>query len=72
LRRGSARASRSLAVGWELNAIAAVVVGGTLLTGGQGGVGSTLVGLLLLGLIFNIFNLEGWISARGGNSSYAA
>ncbi|PYS80015.1 MAG: sugar ABC transporter permease [Acidobacteria bacterium] len=50
------------AVGWELDAIAAVVVGGTLLTGGQGGVGSTLVGLLLLALIFNIFNLEGWIS----------
>ncbi|HEV3468241.1 MAG TPA: ABC transporter permease [Pyrinomonadaceae bacterium] len=50
------------AVGWELDAIAAVVVGGTLLTGGQGGVGSTLVGVLLLGLIFNIFNLEGWIS----------
>ncbi|HYP52038.1 MAG TPA: ABC transporter permease, partial [Pyrinomonadaceae bacterium] len=50
------------AVGWELDAIAAVVVGGTLLTGGQGGVGSTLVGILLLGLIFNLFNLEGWIS----------
>ena len=50
------------AVGWELDAIAAVVVGGTLLTGGQGGVGSTLVGVLLLGLIFNLFNLEGWIS----------
>ena len=50
------------AVGWELDAIAAVVVGGTLLTGGQGGVGSTLVGMLLLALIFNIFNLEGWIS----------
>ncbi|HZT59590.1 MAG TPA: ABC transporter permease [Pyrinomonadaceae bacterium] len=49
-------------VGWELDAIAAVVVGGTLLTGGQGGVGSTLVGILLLALIFNIFNLEGWIS----------
>jgi ribose transport system permease protein len=49
-------------VGWELDAIAAVVVGGTLLTGGQGGVGSTLVGVLLLALIFNIFNLEGWIS----------
>ncbi|HEX8187142.1 MAG TPA: ABC transporter permease, partial [Pyrinomonadaceae bacterium] len=42
--------------------VAAVVVGGTLLTGGQGGVGSTLVGMLLLALIFNIFNLEGWIS----------
>ena len=50
------------AAGWELDAIAAVVVGGTLLTGGQGGVGPTLVGMLLLALIFNIFNLEGWIS----------
>jgi ribose transport system permease protein len=50
------------AIGWELDAIAAVVVGGTLLTGGQGGVGATLVGMLLLALIFNIFNLEGWIS----------
>jgi ribose transport system permease protein len=48
--------------GWELDAIAAVVVGGTLLTGGQGGVGSTLVGVLLLGVIFNLFNLEGRIS----------
>jgi ribose/xylose/arabinose/galactoside ABC-type transport system permease subunit len=50
------------AVGWELDAIAAVVVGGTLLTGGQGGAGSTLVGMLLLALVFNIFNLEGRIS----------
>jgi ribose transport system permease protein len=48
--------------GWELDAIAAVVVGGTLLTGGQGSVVSTFVGLLLLVLIFNIFNLEGTIS----------
>jgi ribose transport system permease protein len=48
--------------GWELDAIAAVVVGGTLLTGGQGGVGSTLVGVLLLGVIFNLFNLQGTIS----------
>jgi len=49
--------------GWELDAIAAVVVGGTLLTGGMGGVGSPLVGVLLLGVIFNIFNLEGTISS---------
>jgi galactofuranose transport system permease protein len=49
-------------LGWELDAIAAVVVGGTLLTGGQGGVISTLVGVILLGVIFNIFNLEGQIS----------
>ncbi|MEO6464488.1 MAG: ABC transporter permease, partial [Pyrinomonadaceae bacterium] len=31
-------------LGWELDAIAAVVIGGTLLTGGQGSVLSTLVG----------------------------
>ncbi len=48
--------------GIELDAIAAVVVGGTLLSGGQGGVGSTLVGVLLLGVIFNLFNLEGTIT----------
>ncbi len=45
-------------VGWELFAIAAVVVGGTLLTGGVGSVGATLAGVLLLGLIFNILNFE--------------
>jgi len=52
-------------VGWELFSIAAVVVGGTLLTGGIGSVGTTLVGVLLLGLIFNVLNFEnglGWIS----------
>ncbi len=48
--------------GYELDAIAAVVIGGTLLTGGQGNVLSTLVGVLLLGVIFNLFNLEGTIS----------
>ncbi|MDB4949040.1 MAG: Monosaccharide transporter rane protein family [Gemmatimonadetes bacterium] len=48
--------------GWELDAIAAVVVGGTLLTGGQGGAGSTLLGALLLGVTFNLFNLEGSIT----------
>jgi ribose transport system permease protein len=49
-------------LGWELDAIAAVVVGGTLLTGGQGSVAYTLVGVLLLGVIFNVFNLEGSIT----------
>lgn len=46
------------AVGWELDAIAAVVVGGTLLTGGQGGVGSTLIGMMLLAVVLNILNQE--------------
>jgi ribose transport system permease protein len=49
--------------GWELSAITAVVVGGTLLTGGQGGVLSTLVGVLLMGVVFNLFNLEGTVSS---------
>lgn len=44
--------------GWELAAIAAVVVGGTLLTGGEGSVWLTLAGVLLLGLIFNMLNFE--------------
>jgi ribose transport system permease protein len=45
-------------LGWELSAIASVVVGGTLLTGGLGSVAATLVGVLLLGLLFNILNFE--------------
>lgn len=52
-------------VGWELFAIASVVVGGTLLTGGNGSIGGTLAGALLLGIIFTILNFEngmGWIS----------
>jgi galactofuranose transport system permease protein len=52
-------------VGWELFAIASVVVGGTLLTGGSGSVGATFAGALLLAMVFNILNFEnglGWIS----------
>ncbi|HXT06509.1 MAG TPA: ABC transporter permease [Roseiarcus sp.] len=52
-------------IGWELFAIASVVVGGTLLTGGKGSVFATLAGVLLLGLIFTILNFEngmGWVS----------
>jgi galactofuranose transport system permease protein len=52
-------------IGWELFAIASVVVGGTLLTGGRGSIGGTLTGALLLGLIYTILNFEnglGWIS----------
>ncbi len=45
-------------VGWELSAIASVVVGGTLLTGGLGSVTATVAGALLLGLVFNILNFE--------------
>jgi ribose/xylose/arabinose/galactoside ABC-type transport system permease subunit len=52
-------------IGWELFAIASVVVGGTLLTGGVGSIGATLAGVVLLAMLFNILNFEngrGWIS----------
>ncbi len=52
-------------LGWELSAIASVVVGGTLLSGGLGSIGGTLVGVLLLGLIINILNFE---NGRGQTS----
>lgn len=60
-RLGAAQAVAGM--GWELDAIAAVVVGGALLSGGQGGVWPTLSGLLLLGVVFNVINLEGSISS---------
>lgn len=46
-----------IAQGWELDAIAAVVIGGTSLFGGRGGVGGTIIGVLIMGLIINIMNL---------------
>jgi ribose/xylose/arabinose/galactoside ABC-type transport system permease subunit len=44
-------------VGYELDAIAAVVIGGTSLSGGVGGVGGTLLGALLMGVINNGLDL---------------
>src|SRR5205823_15119572 len=51
------------AVGLELDAIAAVVIGGTLLSGGVGYVFGTLFGLLLLGVIQTIITFEGTLSS---------
>ena len=45
-------------VGWELFAISAVVLGGTLLSGGEGSIGMTIAGVALLGLVFNMLNFE--------------
>lgn len=45
--------------GIELDAIAAVVLGGTSLFGGVGGVGGTFVGVLLMSVLKNVFNLIG-------------
>jgi inositol transport system permease protein len=44
-------------VGYELDAIAAVVIGGTSLSGGVGGVGGTVLGTLLMGVINNGLDL---------------
>ncbi|MCX7710136.1 MAG: ABC transporter permease [Clostridia bacterium] len=48
--------------GWEMNAIAAVVLGGTQLTGGVGKFGGTFIGVLIIGIITNIFNMQGNIN----------
>ena len=68
----AARSSSGLSTigaGFELEAIAAVVIGGTLLTGGSGGLTGTLAGVLLLGVIENLINQVGTLEllppARG-------
>ena len=48
--------------GLELQAIAAVVIGGTLLTGGYGTMSGTLAGVALLAVIQNIINQVGTLS----------
>ena len=53
-----------LGVGTELDAIAAVVLGGTLLTGGAGTVVGTLVGVLLLRVIQNVLNQIPYVNSN--------
>jgi ribose transport system permease protein len=57
-RAGSANSS--MATGEELTAIAAAVIGGTSILGGEGAIWRGVVGALLLTLISNGFNLLGW------------
>lgn len=49
-------------VGWELDAIASVVIGGTLLVGGAGSLIGTLAGVLLLKVILNVINQIGTLN----------
>ena len=51
------------AVGVELDTIAAVVIGGTLLTGGYGTVIGTFLGVLIQGLIQTYINFDGTLSS---------
>lgn len=50
-------------VGLELDVIAAVVIGGTLLTGGAGYIEGTLIGVLILGLIQTFITFQGTLSS---------
>jgi simple sugar transport system permease protein len=50
-------------VGLELDVIAAVVIGGTLLTGGAGYIEGTVVGVLILGLIQTFITFQGTLSS---------
>ncbi|WP_134740982.1 galactofuranose ABC transporter, permease protein YjfF [Nocardioides sp. 503] len=51
------------AVGMELDAIAAVVIGGTLLTGGRGLVVGSMLGVLVLGTIQTFISFDGTLSS---------
>ncbi len=59
----SSSGQSTIGVGLELQAIAAVVIGGTLLTGGSGSILGTLAGVLLLNVINNVINQVGTLSS---------
>lgn len=54
-----ASANGLMADGMELQSIAAVVIGGTNLFGGEGGVGGTMIGILIIGVLANGLNILG-------------
>ena len=55
-------ASGQTGILWELEAIAAVIIGGTMLKGGYGRIWGTVVGAMILTLIGNILNLTDAVS----------
>jgi ribose transport system permease protein len=52
-------AQPNAAAGWELDAIAAPVLGGTSLFGGVGSIGGTVIGAFIIGVLSNGLNLMG-------------
>lgn len=55
-------ASGTTGILWELEAIAAVIIGGTALKGGHGRIAGTVVGAIIFSMIGNILNLTDLIS----------
>jgi simple sugar transport system permease protein len=56
-----ASAQNITGIGWELDAIAAVVIGGTLLTGGSGSLIGSVIGAFVLGLMNVLITRDGGI-----------
>ncbi len=57
--RFNAVSTSNTGMGYELDAIAAVIVGGTPFTGGRGTIWGTIIGAIILGIINNMLNLLG-------------
>jgi ribose transport system permease protein len=57
--RFNAVSTSNMGLGFELDVIAAVIVGGTALTGGRGTVWGTVCGAVILGIINNMLNMVG-------------
>jgi len=57
--RFNAVSTSNMGIGFELDVIAAVIVGGTALTGGRGTVWGTVFGAVMLGVINNMMNMVG-------------
>ncbi|MBQ6473580.1 MAG: ribose ABC transporter permease, partial [Victivallales bacterium] len=57
--RLSALSSTTAGLGYELDAIAAAIIGGTAMSGGKGSLSGTLAGVLILGIIANVLVMWG-------------
>ena len=53
--------------GYEMTAISAVVLGGTLLSGGKGSIKGTVFGAIVLGVLNNLMNMQGNMSVQMQN-----
>jgi len=49
----------NIGVGFELQVIAAIIIGGTSLSGGEGRILGTVIGALIIGVLANGLNLAG-------------